>query len=546
MYVLTRTGYPHFTLNCIEQALTNPYSHFAEMNQAMGYVPQSMRGRAYITLSQLAGLLEELYQERSYSYWLRPAKAGRTLIKQARTQESALWQALLVLPAYRRYLEYELLWLLLSNQQRNAGLGSQVQRLINNTYPAFSSRAEGLCNQLSLLGQPLEIIRKRLAPEFSFEKIAPGALSDLATAQGLLSGKSDLTRASEIASVLAKSATTPLYIDIAWLRKGQILTLLLLAAARQHERGVIISQGQPTRLAQVVAELQGAGLDIRIEQRGALQIAALVSPVSLHTNDWTIFRLRARERNSLDPIQAISDDETLYALEEATWEGIRATINVGIDGQSRGNMALDELGQVFSQRMSNGPGEFSGHSAVDEMLPIPSTLTIGSSLPLASDLPRLDRSYRFFDEAVEVQQRQTTPSTAILLSLWLLRQQEVPELLLAIHPHLALLYLIVADTGTQAELLKWHEERWYLEGKPLILALDDRLRALGYEVWDEGYAGHDDLIHTFGQSLVEQGLRSGVLEPGEAGPASLEAPSSYGYYEASVLLVPPTTGGSVR
>lgn len=546
MYAVIRVGYPRFVLQCIEQALANPYSRLGEMNRAIGYVPHSPRGRDYIILSKLAWLLEELGQENSYSYWLRPTKAGRTQVKQARTQERALWDALLALPAYRRHVEYELLWLLLSNQIRNPNLGAQVQRSINDAFPGFQARAASLSNQLSLTRQPIEIIRRRLAPEGSLERISPGALSALAVAQSLANGKSDLTRAAEIADVLAHAASIPIHIDAAWLRREQFLTLLLLAAARQQEQGVIIDLGQQTPLSQAIAELQSAGLDIRIEQRGTQQVAALVSPISLHTTDWNTFRLRASTRNGHDLNQTAADSEKFDALEAVAWEAISANIATGADGQSRGQVPFEELAQMLSQRLTNGVGEFSGHSAVEEMQPVASTLTIGGSLPLASDLLRQGRSYRFLDEAIEAQQRQTASSIAVLLSSWLLEQQSAPESLLAIHPHLALLYLIVADTGAQAELLAQRDKRWYLEGRPLVLALDDRLRALGYEVWDEGYTGRDDVIHAYGQSLVEQGLRCGVLEPGEAGSASLEAPSSYGYYEASGLLTPAITGGSVR
>lgn len=541
MYAVNRASYPALILKCIDQALANPYSQATDMNQAMGYAQYSQSGRHHLALGQLAGCIETT----PFS-WLRPTQAGRTLLAQSRLHPEALWQVLLALPAYRRYLEYELLRLLLSNHQRNSNLGAQVQRITDEAFPAFQARAIQLRQQLALAGQPGAIILSRLMPRDSLEQIAPAALDDLASAQRLLSGKSDLTRAAGIGRVLAQSASVPLRIDFAWLRGEQALTLLLLAAARQKEQGIIISLGQPTLLAQVVTELQSAGLDIRIEQRGSLQVAALVLPVSLQATDWTTFLRRSHEQDTPDLVQIRKDNETLSTIEEVVWKSIKTRIRVGISGQSRGQIALEELAQIFSQHLTYGLGEFSGHSAADEMQPIPSTLTIGGSLPLASDLSHMGRLYRFFDEAIEAQQRQTVPGVAVLLSLWLLEQQAEPERLLTIHPHLALLYLIAADTGAQAELLKRREERWYLEGKPLILALDDRLRALGYEVWDEGYVGRDEVIHSFGQSLVEQGLRCGVLEHGEAGPASLEAPSSYGYYEASVLLVPATTGGSVR
>src|SRR5579883_26857 len=541
MYAVNRASYPALILKCIDQVLANPYSQAADMNQAMGYAQYSQSGRHHLALGQLVGCIEAT----SFS-WLRPTYTGRTLLAQSRSHPESLWRVLLALPAYRRYLEYELLWLLLSNHQRNLNLGTQVQHVIDTRFPAFRARTISLRQQLALTGQSAETIRNRLTPQDSLERIAPAALNDLAYAQELRSGKSDLTRAAEIARALAQAANIPLRVDIAWLRRAQAFTLLLLAAARQKEQGIIISLGQPTLLAQVVAELQNAGLDIRIEQRGSLQVAALVPPVSLQATDWPILLLRSGEQNTLDLAQARKDTETSSTLEGAVWENIKTSIRVGIDGQSRGQIALEELAQTFGQHLTNGFGEFSGHSAADEMQPLPSTLTIGGSLPLASDLSRMGRSYHFLEEAVEVQQRQATPGVAVLISPWLLEQQAEPERLLAIHPHLALLYLIAADTGAQADLLKRREERWYLEGKPLILALDERLRALGYEVWDEGYVGRDDVIHSFGHSLVEQGLRCGVLEHGEAGSAPLEAPSSYGYYEASVLLVPGTTGGSVR
>ena len=85
-------------------------------------------------------------------------------------------------------------------------------------------------------------------------------------------------------------------------------------------------------------------------------------------------------------------------------------------------------------------------------------------------------------------------------------------------------------------MLSRRDGDWYFAGTPLVQALDDRLRGLGFAVWDEAYADDEPRQHALGAALVEQGLSLGVLEASENSAALLEAPASYGYYGAVELL----------
>lgn len=529
-YSVTKIAHPGLIVTCVEQTLANPYSQVSEMIQAMNYARYSQSGRQHLALSQLTGLLEPFPPS-----WLRPTLAGRELLAQSRAAPERIWLTLMALSGYRRHLEYELLGLLKTNQRRNAGLGEQVQRLIDAAFPAFRARAAHIEQRLPRAESPGEALRWRRERDDALEGLAPAALSDLAYAQGFSEGKSDMTRATEIAAALAQAASIPLHLDTARLMKNQFLVLLLMAAARQREQGVVISQSAPGPLAQVVYELQNIGVDIRIEERGTLQVAALVPAVALRQGEW----------DRLLSIQHALDDPILHTVEEIAWEVIRAQVAMGADGQARGGVALEDLARAFTHSLTDGIGEFVGHSAADAMEPVASSLTIGGPLPLASDLPRVGRPYRFLDEAVQARERRTRPGVAVLLSRWLLEQDAAQESLLAIHPHLALLYVIAADAGGLADLLARSQGGWYLAGEPLVTALDARLRGLGYDVWDEGYQGQRETIHELGRLLVEQGWRCRVLDPAPAEATSLSAPTSYGYYDAMNLLTAPTTSRSV-
>ncbi|MGH2501115.1 MAG: hypothetical protein ACRDID_01230 [Ktedonobacterales bacterium] len=117
---------------------------------------------------------------------------------------------------------------------------------------------------------------------------------------------------------------------------------------------------------------------------------------------------------------------------------------------------------------------------------------------------------------------------------------------LAINPHLALLYLIVADMGDQIASVTRRNAGWYLADIPLAPALDAHLRGLGYAVWDAGYRGDEQRTHALGAALVEQGLRIGALTASDDPAFPLEAPSAYGYYEAVDLLAVAPAGRSAR
>ena len=144
-------------------------------------------------------------------------------------------------------------------------------------------------------------------------------------------------------------------------------------------------------------------------------------------------------------------------------------------------------------------------------------------------------SYRFLDDATKAHARGRRGAVAALLSEWLTEQRWQPEEAVSVHPHLALLYLIAADLDQRANMLSRRSAGWYFADTPLVVALDDRLRGLGYDVWDEAYRDDESRLHALSVALVEQGLSLGVLRVGES-PAPLEASAKYGYYEAVELL----------
>lgn len=531
MRTVAKGGQPEHVITCIERSLENPYSDVADMNAAMGYIRASQTGPHYLNITELTGLLDQTPRED-----FRPTASGRALYVAFRHDHRAIWRALLGLPAYRRYLESQVLSLFISYRPRNAQLAAQLEAATYEVFPAFRSRAESLRSAFRLeehgADRALDILRNPAA----LEPVAWEALRGWAGAQGLGSGKSELTRIAEIAGTLADAAEIPLHLDAEWLRSVELLAVLLLVAARRRGQGVIISRFGTGMLTPAVENLRRGGVDIRLETRGGAQVAALVPAVSL----------RIRDARALMTMLDATRSSTLAASAALVSKALGSQMQTGADGMERAYVNLDELALRCGYELSGEIGELVGHSAADEMPQVASSVTIGSPAPLASDLGRAGAGYRFLDEAVRVSRGSGRPGIAVLLTDWLLEHEAPPRDLLAINPHLALLYLIAADVGAHAELLSRHDSGWYLQGAPLISALDDRLRRLGYEVWDERYRDREELVAALGLRLVEQGLRSGVLEPGDGSASPLEAPSSYGYYDASELLTVEPAGRPTR
>lgn len=531
MRTVAKGGQPEHIITCIKRSLENPYGDIADMNAAMGYIPTSQTGPHYLNMTELAGLLDETPHQH-----FRPTAAGRAMYLATRKDDHAIWRALLGVPAYRRYLELELLSLFISYRGHNAQLASQLEAAAYEAFPGLRSRAESLRSAFGLNGQSAERALDLLRNPAALEPVAWEALRGWAGAQGLGPGKSELTRAAEIAATLASATEIPLHLDAEWLRPVELLAVLLLVAARRRGQGIVISRFGSGMLAGAVETLRRGGVDIRVEARGAARTAALVPAVSL----------RMRDARAVMTMPDAVRTSTLAASAAVVAEGLGNQMWKGAGGLERAHVNLDDLALRCSLELSGEIGEFVGHAAVEEMLQVASSVTIGLPIPLASDLQRHGVRYRFLDEAMHVTRGADRPGIAVLLSDWLLEREAPPRDLLAIHPHLSLLYLIAADVGAQADLLARRESGWYLDGRPLVAALDERLRRLGYEVWDERYRDRDELMAGLGVRLVEQGMRGGVLEPGDGGTAPLEAPSAYGYYDASELLTVEPAGRPAR
>lgn len=525
MRVISKGGRPDMLARCVAQALTQPYSGDVEMNLAMGYAPLSSVGPHYLNTAILAGLLTETTQG-----WLRPTRAGRCLaLDSGRGSVGAVWDALLTLPAYRRYLEYKILTIVERDRSRSALEIQQVESAAYEAFPAFRSRAEYLRQMLALGDLPpgRAITALRDAP--ALEPLSYEATRAWVSAQGLGPQRTHVSRAGEIAQTLARAAQIPLTVRSEWLESMQLLALLLLIAARQRGQGIALPPGAgrgAAGLGRAVESLQHRGIDIRLEPRGQGAVATLTPAIML----------RIASAGALDPLLDARVLE-LAELAHVVSATIKASLRTGLDGQERGEMAPAELASRWAEVASEGVGEFVNAAAAEEMTALDSTITVGAPLPLASDLPLLGREYRFLAEAIRGHdQRGWRGGVAALLSEWGTRQRDAPDDTLAVNPHLALLYLIAADTGERVSALKRLDAGWWLGDVPLVAALDDRLHGLGYEVWDEGYRTDESRMQALGFALVEQGLRVGVLKASGDPALPLDAPSAYGYYEAVDLL----------
>ncbi|WIG57804.1 MAG: hypothetical protein OJF49_000549 [Ktedonobacterales bacterium] len=534
MRTVSKGSDPGKALRCLAQALRNPYSTLAEMNQAMNYVDHSDVGPHYLGTARLAGLLDE-----SPTGWLRPTAAGRALLAEGDVATEGLWRALLALPAYQRYLCHSLLETLLTARVKRLPVTNQIEASIYEIFPGFRARAVSLSEILAPNGGfgDRDLLNRVLQTKFlPLEPLSTDALRDW-FGQRHRARWTDLTRAAEIATDLAEAAQLPVRLDAEWLDEPLTLhALLLLMAARQRGQGVVVTRGGPSALSLAVEQLRRGGMDIRLERRGGVTVAALVPAVALTVRDLAPFeRMAVAARRSP---RAESAEAALALAHER--------VAMGVDGNARGAIEIEDLAERLAAAATEAAGEFATTAIADEMPLTASSLVIGPPLPLASDLPLLGRAYRFLDEALRVKARAASPGVATLLAASLTAEQGQPDALLAAHPHLALLYLIATDVGSQAELLARRANGWLLDGRPLALALDDRLLALGYEVWDEGYAGNADETRRLGERLVEQGLRVGLLCEGDGGAASLGTRDSRWYYAAYDLLSIIPAGRSAR
>ena len=532
MRTISKGGQPGKLIRCVAQALANPYSSLPDMNRAIGYAPNSQTGPHYLSTSILTSLLNVTSQG-----WLRPTLAGRTLVYAGESEAhegpveyGGVWNALVSLPAYRRYLEYKILTITQRNRSRSDARAREVESAVCEAFPAFRGRATSLQQMLRLDDMTPGRAVTALRDPPTLEPMGWEAVHAWLNAQGHGHSRSDLSRAEEIARTLARAARIPLMVRGEWLEPAQLLALLLLIAARQHGQGVALgtgaSRGGSGALSRAVESLRRCGLDIRVETRGQGDVAALVPAITLHIDSVA----------ALDALSGIGAPELAESIRPVTI-AVQEALHAGLDGEERGAVIPAELASRYCDTGLTGVGEFVSAAAVDEMTPLVSTIIVGGPLPLASDLPLLGRPYRFFDEAMGGLGRPGwRGGVAALLSDWADRRQGAPTDALAVNPHLALLYLIVAHLDERGPTLKRRDAGWFLGDDPLVTALDARLRGLGYEVWDEGYCADVGRVHARGAALVELGLRVGVWSVSGDPALPLDAPSSYGYYQAADLL----------
>ncbi|MGH2501114.1 MAG: hypothetical protein ACRDID_01225, partial [Ktedonobacterales bacterium] len=389
MRSISSGGQPDQLVCCVAQALVNPYSDPAQMNQAMGYVPRSAPGSHYLHTAILTGLLAE-----TRLGWLRPTAAGRTLAADAAAGHGVwdgVWDALLTLPAYRRYLEYKILLLVERNRSRTASEVEQIETAAWKAFPAFERRTAVIREMLALDTLPSGHAVTNLRDAPTLEPIGREALRHWQDAQGLGRQRKAISRAGEIAQTLAHAARLPLGVSSEWLEPAQLLALLLLVAARQRGQGIALA-GASARgtLARAVERLRMCGIDIRVEQRAQGSVATLIPAVAL----------RLASVAAVDALLGVGAAE-LADLARVVVATVRAGAHVGLDGEERGETAPAELANRCAEVASAGVGEFVGAAAADELLPVASSITLGGPLPLASDLPKLGRSYRFLTEATQ-------------------------------------------------------------------------------------------------------------------------------------------------
>jgi DNA-directed RNA polymerase alpha subunit len=145
--------------------------------------------------------------------------------------------------------------------------------------------------------------------------------------------------------------------------------------------------------------------------------------------------------------------------------------------------------------------------------------------------------FAFLSHANRQLSGQTIEPIAICLSREVVKQDWDAKRALAANAHLALLTLIASDAGGLAERCSLGEHGHLLAGRPLIQALDDLLRGLGYTVWDEAYRQDAATQAALGRDLVALGERSGLLTITTNGFESLSPLATEVYYSAYDVLL---------
>ncbi len=454
--------------------LGHPWPTTQAVNTALGFAPGSPHGADYVELGLLGGLLAiGKLEQDAPTEIVRPTPFGRTWIAEQRDADALAISLALSLPPYRAHLRSDF------NDEQNDD--TEVEQMTT-----------------ALLDPKL-----LAAWDARFGMAAP-TLRD---------------QALRVSNAVVTTARLP----------GPVLTLLLLLlAAQSNGLGISLPAAEASGLTnaqEAALRLRQLGIAVQWDATGQTALAeqvqlAVTSSTSVEerlcapngslgtalANSWRAIQQTAWPQHSISAAELYT---ALMGTHDFLFNSLLVPTPKGVDQAAR---------YVDGRCV---PCPFMSLAADWGLVP-----TEQASAPFA-----------FLSHATRRISGQTVEPIAICLNRELLTQDWDAKHALAANAHLALLTLIASDAGGLAERCSLGAQGYLLAGKPLIQALDDLLRGLGYSVWDEGYRQDVAIRATLGQELVSLAEQLGLLTISTNGFESLSSLATEVYYSAYDVLL---------
>src|SRR5579883_2395313 len=473
--VLWRCREPEKLSGLLTYTLEHSWAAKQAINTALGFAPGSPHSADYIELGLLGGLLAVGKIERDVSTEIiQPTPFGRAWIAQRHDAETLAMSLVLSLPPYRAHLRSQL-------QDKPAGENEDMEQMTT-----------------SLLD--------------------PRLLTTWDTRYGLIMPALGDKALRESNAVLT-TARLP----------GPVLALLLLLlAAQSNGLGIALPSIEAGGLADAqsaAARLRQLGIALRWNASDHIALAEQV-----HLAVTAAASVEERLRTSGGSLGSILA-ECWRALQQSAWplHSIHAS-----------NLYAELMGAdnaLFNSLLVSVPEgtDQAARYADGRCVPCP-FVSLAADWGMTS-AEHAREPFAFLSHATRLISGQVVDPIAICLNRELLEQPWDAKQALAANAHLALLTLIAGDVGGLAEQCSISEHGYLLAGKPLIRALDNHLRGLGYIVWDEGYCQNVATQIALGQALVALGERSGLLTTTTRGIETLSTLATAVYYSAYDVLL---------
>lgn len=472
--VLRRCREPEKLSALLTYMLGNPWPTTQAVNTALGFAPGSPHGADYVELGLLGGLLAiGKVVQDAPTEIVRPTPFGRAWIAEQRDADALAISLALSLPPYRAHLRSDF------NDEQNDD--TEVEQMTT-----------------ALLDPKL-----LAAWDARFGLAAP-TLRDQ-TLHG--------------SNAVVTTARLP----------GPVLTLLLLLlAAQSNGLGISLPAAEANGLAhaqEAAVRLRQLGIAVQWDDAGQ---AALAEQVHLAVTSSA--SVEERLRGDIGPLGAALA-ESWHTIQKDAWplhSVSAADLYTALIGTSSA---------LFNSLLASTPEDIDQATRYldGRCVPCPFvSLAADWGLVPTENVPV---PFAFLSHANRQLSGQTIEPIAICLSREVVKQDWDAKRALAANAHLALLTLIASDACGLAERCSLGEHGYLLAGRPLIQALDDLLRGLGYTVWDEAYRQDAATQAALGRDLVALGERSGLLTITTNGFESLSPLATEVYYSAYDVLL---------